>query len=100
MATLVLFAPIGVPIATGRAVAVGALTALGMLSGLFTANVAMPAGFTTLSKFTPQGWALNAWKLTLAGQPAGELLLPCAVLLVMGAVMFVIDARLFNRRFA
>ncbi len=78
----------------------GALTALGMLSGLFTTNVAMPAGFITLSKFTPQGWALNAWKLTLAGQPAGELLLPCAVLLAMGAVMFVIGARLFNRRFA
>ncbi len=78
----------------------GALTALGMISGLFTTNINMPAGFNAMGNFTPQGWALKAWKLSLAGQPAGEMLLPFLALVAMGVVMFAIGARLFSRRFA
>lgn len=78
----------------------GALTTLGMVSGLFTTNVAMPEVFTAIGNFTPQGWVLKAWKLSLAGQPATELILPVFVLMGMGAVMFIIGAALFKRRFA
>jgi ABC-2 type transport system permease protein len=78
----------------------GVLTALGMLSGLFTTNIEMPASFDAIAKFTPQGWALNAWELSLSGQPPSELLLPFFVLLAMGAVMFAIGAVIFRRRFA
>jgi ABC-type multidrug transport system permease subunit len=71
-----------------------------MMSGLFTTNIQMPAAFNMLGNFTPQGWVLKAWKLSLAGQPAGELLIPFIVLLVMGLVMFAIGALMFKRRFA
>ena len=78
----------------------GALTGLGMLSGLFTTNIAMPESFNALGNFTPQGWVLKAWKLSLNGQPPSELLLPFAVLVVMGVVMFTAGAYAFRRRYA
>ena len=78
----------------------GVLTGLGMLSGLFTTNIKMPEAFNAIGNFTPQGWVLKSWKLVLAGQPAGELVLPFIVLLAMGVVMFVIGAVMFRKRFA
>lgn len=78
----------------------GGLTALGMLGGLFTTNIAMPASFNAIANFIPQGWVLKAWKLSITGQPAGELVLPFLVLLGMGLVMFILGAALFRRRFA
>lgn len=78
----------------------GALTALGMLSGLFTTNIQMPESFNALGNFTPQGWVLKAWKLALAGQPPSEMWLPFIVLVVMGVAMFAIGAVMFRRRYA
>jgi ABC-2 type transport system permease protein len=77
----------------------GALTMLGMISGLFTTNIEI-AAFDLMGNFTPQGWVLKAWKLSLAGQPASELIVPFLVLVAMGIVMFAIGARMFRRRFA
>jgi len=77
----------------------GALTGLGMISGLFTTNIKI-AAFDTMGNFTPQGWVLKAWKLSLAGQPAGELIVPFLVLVAMGVVMFAIGAVMFRKRFA
>ncbi len=78
----------------------GALTALGMISGLFTTNIQMPEGFNALGNFTPQGWVLKAWRASLAGQPASDLLLPFSVLMAMAVVMFIIGAVMFRKRFA
>jgi ABC-2 type transport system permease protein len=80
----------------------GGLTMLGMLGGLFTANIpgAMPAAFAMLGNFTPQGWVLKAWRMVMDGQTAGELLTPFLVLLVMGVIMFAVGAVMFRRRFA
>ena len=79
----------------------GGLTFLGMLGGLFTTNIPnMPAAFTTLANFTPQGWVLKGWKVVMNGQPAADLLVPVAVMLAMGGVMFALGAALFRRRFA
>ena len=78
----------------------GVLTGLGMLSGLFTANIQMPAAFDMLANFTPQGWVIKSWKIVLNGQPPADLVLPLIVLLVMGAVMFAVGALRFRRRFA
>ncbi len=79
----------------------GALTALGMLSGLFTAAVPnMPALFAQLGTFTPQGWVLRGWQAVLAGGTPGEVLLPVTVCAVMGAVLFAAGAAMFRRRFA
>jgi ABC-2 type transport system permease protein len=77
----------------------GVLTALGMLSGLFTTNVPMPAGFRALAQFTPQGRVLAVWRMTIEGRPVGDLLVPVLVLAAMGAVMFAAGAVLFRRRY-
>jgi ABC-2 type transport system permease protein len=80
----------------------GGLTLLGMLGGLFTANIpgGMPAAFNAIGNFIPQGWVLRGWKMAVAGQPAADLLLPLAVAAAFGVVMFAIGAAMFRRRFA
>ena len=80
----------------------GGLTTLGMLGGLFTANIpnAMPAAFNMIANFTPQGWVLRAWRMVMDGQSAGDVLVPFAVMTGMGIVMFVIGAMMFRKRFA
>ena len=80
----------------------GGLTALGMLGGLFTANMpnALPAALNTIANFTPQGWVLKAWKMVMDGQSAVDLLVPFAVMVAMGVVMFIIGAMMFKKRFA
>lgn len=80
----------------------GGLTALGMLGGLFTANIpgGMPAAFQMLANFTPQGWVLKGWKLSLAGSAPADLLLPFAVALAMGVAMFAIGALMFKKRYS
>jgi len=80
----------------------GGLTTLGMLGGLFTANIpnALPAAMNVIANFTPQGWVLKTWKMVMDGGTAGDLLVPFAVMMVMGAVMFVIGAMMFRKRFA
>ena len=78
----------------------GGLTALGMLGGLFTTGISMPEAFTMLAVFTPQGWIIKAWQLVLSGQPLPELMIPFAVMMVMGIVMFAIGAMMFRKRLA
>jgi len=78
----------------------GVLTGLGMISGLFTTNIAMPDSFNAIGNFTPQGWVLKAWKLALGGQPTSEMVLPFLVLVGMGIAMFVIGAAMFRKRYA
>ncbi len=77
----------------------GALTGLGMISGLFTTNIKIEV-FNKIGNFTPQGWVLKAWRLSLEGQPVNELIVPFVVLVVMGVIMFAIGAVMFRRRFA
>ena len=80
----------------------GGLTALGMLGGLFTANIpgAMPAAMNMIANFTPQGWVLKAWRMVLDGQSAGDVVVPFVIMVAMGLVMFVLGAMMFRRRFA
>lgn len=80
----------------------GALTALGMLGGLFTANIpgGMPEVFNMLGNFTPQGWVLKIWRMVMDGQPVGDLVLPFLVLIGMGLLMFAAGAWMFRKRFA
>lgn len=80
----------------------GGLTILGMLGGLFTANIpdAMPAAMNVIANFTPQGWVLKAWRLVMDGGAASDLLIPFVMLIGFGAVMFIIGARMFQKRFA
>jgi ABC-2 type transport system permease protein len=76
----------------------GALTALGMLGGLFTVAVRMPPGFELVNLLTPQGQAFASWRLAMGGaSPAG--LLPSFLAATgMGALAFGIGAARFGRR--
>lgn len=77
------------------------LTVLGMAGGLFSVGVeTLPKAFAALSKMTPHGWALQAWKLSLAGAGLDELLLPAGVLVLFGAGFFTAGALMFRRRLA
>jgi ABC-2 type transport system permease protein len=80
----------------------GGLTALGMLGGLFTANMpnALPDAMKKIANFTPQGWVLKGWRMALDGSVAGDLLIPFLVTVAMGILMFVIGAMMFRRRYA
>jgi len=79
----------------------GGLTALGMLGGLFTANIPnMPASFTAMANFTPQGWVIKTWKLVMDGLSVGDILVPFVVLMGMGMIMFAVGAMMFRKRFA
>jgi ABC-2 type transport system permease protein len=80
----------------------GGLTVLGMLGGLFTANIpgGMPEAFNAIGNFIPQGWVLKAWRLALDGSAVGDLLLPFFVTIAMGIVMFAVGAKMFRRRYA
>jgi ABC-2 type transport system permease protein len=79
----------------------GGLSVLGMLGGLFTVAVPnLPAFLSQISRFTPQGWVLEGWKLSLAGQSPASLLVPFAVMTAMGVLMFVLGTLKFRRRLA
>ncbi|NWF78778.1 MAG: ABC transporter permease [Chloroflexi bacterium] len=79
----------------------GVMTLTGMLGGLFTTTIPnIPAGFDRVALLTPQGWALQGWKLALSGAGVGETLVPVVVMLVMGSAFLAVGVALFRRRFA
>lgn len=78
----------------------GGLTFLGMLGGLFTATISMPAGFALINKFTPQGWVMETWRTAVSAASLSELIVPAIVSVAFGAVSFTIGAILFRRRYA
>jgi hypothetical protein len=80
----------------------GGLTFLGMIGGLFTANIpgGMPAAMDVIANFTPQGWVLKTWRMVMDGQPVGDLLIPFLVMAAMGIAMFAVGAWMFRKRFA
>jgi len=78
----------------------GALTAAGMLGGLFTVAVPMPEAFKTINLITPQGWVLKAWDVTLKGGTLSDLLPIVLVVVAIGAVFFALGVRRFQNRYA
>jgi ABC-2 type transport system permease protein len=79
----------------------GVLTVTGMLGGLFTSGVPnVPELFDTVRLVIPQGWAMQAWELTLQGASVGEVVGPVAVMFGLGALFFGIGTLLFRRRFS
>lgn len=78
----------------------GVMMITGMLGGLITNGIPnVPNVMDTISLSMPQGWAMQAWKLSLAGSNASALLLPTVVMIVLGVVFFAIGLQLFRRRF-
>jgi ABC-2 type transport system permease protein len=78
----------------------GVLTITGMIGGVFTNGIPnVPALMDKVALSMPQGWALQAWKLSLAGNGAGAIILHTVVLIVLGMIFFLIGLALFRRRF-
>jgi ABC-type multidrug transport system permease subunit len=78
----------------------GVLTLTGMVGGLFTNGIPnVPEAMDTISLSMPQGWALHAWKLCLAGGSAGTVLFPVLVLTALGVLFFLVGLTLFRKRF-
>ncbi|MCX5971053.1 MAG: hypothetical protein NTV14_06070, partial [Coprothermobacterota bacterium] len=79
----------------------GVLTITAMVGGLFTVSIPnMPKAFQTAGLSMPQGWALQAFRLSLNGEGVLPLLLPLAVLLALAVVFFVWGLARFRRRLA
>jgi ABC-2 type transport system permease protein len=78
----------------------GVLTITGMLGGLFTNGIPnIPEAMDKISLSMPQGWALHAWKLSLAGSGAGTVMFPVLMLVGMGLLFFGIGLLMFRKRF-
>jgi ABC-2 type transport system permease protein len=79
----------------------GVLVISGMLGGLFTNGIPnLPAAFDKVMLSMPQGWAMHAWKLTIANASPANVLLPTAIMVLMGVVFLVVGIMFFRRRFA
>ena len=79
----------------------GVLTLTGMLGGLFSSAIPnLPAAMDTVALSMPQGWAMRALKLSLAGSGPGAVIVPGLVLAVLGAIFFLVGLTMFRRRFA
>jgi ABC-2 type transport system permease protein len=71
---------------------------LSMVGGAMIPLVFMPAWMTAVSHASPVKWAILAYEGAIwRGFSAGELLLPCAILLTIGAATFSIGAKRFDR---
>ncbi len=77
----------------------GVLVITAMVGGLFTVAIPnMPEAFQTAGLSMPQGWALQAFRLSLKGEGVLPLLLPLAVLLTLGIVFFAWGLARFRKR--
>lgn len=76
------------------------VTLTGMLGGLIpTGDPSQPGVFEKVGLFLPQGWAMRGWRLAVNGATPAEALLPLAVMLAFGLVLFAIGVFGFRRRF-
>ncbi len=79
----------------------GVLTVTSMLGGLMSNGLPnIPPVMDTISLSMPQGWAMRAMKLCLAGDSLGAVVVPVLVMTALGVVFFLIGLSLFRRRFA
>lgn len=78
----------------------GVLTLTALIGGLLNNGIPnVPPIMDTIALSMPQGWAMHAWKLSLAGNNAGALLPPTLVLVVLGCVFFAVGLTRFRKRF-
>ena len=79
---------------------VGSATMLifGILGGSFIQLDNMPATVQTLSRITPNSWALDGFTTLALGGTLTNLSTPITALLTMGGVLFVISVLLFGKK--
>jgi ABC-2 type transport system permease protein len=82
----------------------GVMTVLGMvgISSVFTGSVPGAGGGIAemLPLFVPQGWAMQAWRLTVDGGTVDDVLLPFAVMIALAVAFFSVGVHRFGKRLA
>ncbi|MHB0858160.1 MAG: ABC transporter permease [Anaerolineae bacterium] len=79
----------------------GVLSVTGMAGGLMTTGFqSLPAAFGVVNLFTPQGWALRAWKLAISGSGVSEVLGAAGGTLLIGLGFFAVGVLFFRKRLA
>lgn len=79
----------------------GVLTVTGMMGGLFTTGIPdLPDFLDRARLIVPQGWAMQAWEISLSGADPAAAAAGFLKMAALGAVMFAAGAVIFNRRFA
>jgi len=84
----------------GQVAAIGSAITLtfGILGGSFLNTDYMPGWFNAVAKITPNAWGLDGFTTLGLGGSLGDLGVPIAALLAMGALLFAIAVVLINRR--
>ena len=70
----------------------------GILGGSFIDVNSMPTWFQLVSKITPNAWGLDGFTRLASGGQLGDILIPAAALIGMGAALFAVAAIILNRR--
>lgn len=85
---------------TSQVASVGSAMMLifGILGGSFVSLQNMPAYIQTLSRITPNSWALDGFTTLALGGTLTNLATPITALLTMGGVLFVASVFLFGRK--
>jgi hypothetical protein len=60
----------------------------------------MSSSVNQIALITPQGWALQGWKLSLTGAEPSQVIFSVAVQLALGLIFFAAGVARFRRRFA
>jgi ABC-2 type transport system permease protein len=79
----------------------GVLTLTALIGGLLNNGIPnVPPIMDTIALSMPQGWAMHAWKMSLAGNGPATLLPSTVVLVTLGCVFFAVGLIQFRKRFA
>ena len=79
---------------TGSAV----MLIFGILGGSFIQLDQMPASIQTMSRITPNAWALDGFTTLALGGTLADLSTPIAALLTMGILLFLSSVLLFGKK--
>ncbi len=82
------------------AITSGVYVTLGLLGGNFVGGLPPGGFFSTVRRFTPNGWLLEGWDTVLRGGGLDEIWLQVLVVLAFALVTFTLGAIIFRRRYA
>lgn len=85
--------------AQAGALGAGIYLILALLGGNFVGTTDPGGMFSTVRKFTPNGWLLNGWDATMRGGTLRDILVPVLVCLCWAVVTFTAGALLMRRRY-
>lgn len=86
--------------AQGGAITSGVFVILGLLGGNFVGGVPPGGFFSTVRRFTPNGWLLEGWDRVLRGAGVAEIWLQLLVVSAFAIATFTAGALVFRRRYA